>query len=63
VRTSDPPPVGSILGMFGAEPRASALTDWDLTFLRAVYQMPLDRSARRHRGMLVRDMVDFQTRG
>lgn len=63
VRPSDPPPAGSILGMFGAEPRASALTDWDLAFLQAVYQMPLDRQARRHRGMLVREMVEFQTRG
>lgn len=63
VRRSDPPPAGSILGMFGAEPQADALTDWDLAFLRALYAIPLDRAARRHRGMLVRDMVDFQTRG
>jgi hypothetical protein len=63
VRRSDPPPAGSILGMFGAEPQADALTDWDLAFLRALYQIPLDRSARRHRGLLVRDMVEFQTRG
>lgn len=63
VRRSDPPPAGSILGMFGAEPQADALTDWDLAFLRALYQIPLDRAARRHRGMLVRDMVNFQTRG
>ena len=63
VRPSAPPPAGSILGMFGAEPQADALTDWDLAFLRALYNIPLDRAARRHRGMLVRDMVDFQTRG
>lgn len=63
VRRSDPPPTGSILGMFGAEPQADALTDWDMAFLRALYQIPLDRAARRHRGMLVRDMVNFQTRG
>jgi hypothetical protein len=49
--------------MFGAEPQADALTDWDLAFLRALYQIPLDRAARRHRGMLVRDMVNFQTGG
>lgn len=63
VRRSDPPPTGSILGMFGAEPQADALTDWDLAFLRALYAIPLDRQARRHRGMLVREMVEFQTRG
>ncbi|MGQ0660898.1 hypothetical protein [Sphingosinicella sp.] len=63
VRPSEPPPTGSILGMFGAEPQADALTDWDMAFLRALYNLPLDRQARRHRGMLVRDMVDFQTRG
>lgn len=63
VRRSDPPPAGSILGMFGAEPQADTLTDWDMAFLRALYQIPLDRQARRHRGMLVREMVEFQTRG
>jgi hypothetical protein len=49
--------------MFGAEPQADALTDWDMAFLRSLYQIPLDRNARRHRGMLVRDMVNFQTGG
>ena len=53
VRRSDPPPAGSILGMFGAEPQADALTDWDLAFLRALYQIPLDRAARRQRRCLV----------
>jgi hypothetical protein len=61
VRPSEPPPAGSILGMFGAEPDARGLTDWDMAFLRALYNLPLDRQARRHRGMLVRDMVTFQT--
>ena len=63
VRPSEPPPTGSILGMFGTEQGARGLSDWDMAFLRALYQLPLDRPARRHRGMLVRDMVAFQTRG
>ena len=62
VRPSEPPPAGSILGMFRDEQQARGLTDWDMAFLRALYQIPLDRRARRHRGMLVRDMVAFQTR-
>jgi len=49
--------------MFGAEQEARGLTDWDMAFLRALYQLPLDRPARRHRGILVRDMVTFQTAG
>ena len=62
VRPSQPPPTGSILGLFGAEPGARGLTDWDMAFLRSLYNIALDRQARRHRGMLVRDMVGFQTR-
>ncbi len=61
VRPSQPPPAGSILGLFGDEPQADALTDWDMAFLRALYSLPLDRQARRQRGILVRDMVAFQT--
>lgn len=60
VRPSDPAPAGSIMGMFNPEPGARGLTDWDMAFLRALYQLPLDREARRHRGLLVRDMVNYQ---
>lgn len=63
VRPSQPPPAGSILGLFGADAGARSLTDWDMAFLRALYALPLDRQARRHRGILVREMVNFQTRG
>ena len=62
VRASATPPPASILGMFGPEVEGHGLTEQDRTFLRALYHLPLDRPARRHRGMLVRDMVDFQTR-
>ncbi|MGQ0589799.1 MAG: hypothetical protein ACT4N8_09750 [Sphingosinicella sp.] len=63
VRTSDPRAPGSILGLFSTDPEGRSLTDWDMTFLRSLYRLPLDRPARRHRGMLVRDMVNAQTPG
>jgi hypothetical protein len=49
---------GSILGLFarsGAMPQA--LTEWDMAMLRALYRLPLDRDARTHRGILVRDLL------
>lgn len=62
VRAADAAPPASILGMFGANAGpVDAMTDWDMAFLRALYRLPLDRQARRHRGILVREMVDFQT--
>ncbi len=63
VRPSAPPPAGSILGLFEAGAVMPGLTDWDMAFLRSLYNIPLDRQARRHRGLLVRDMVNFQTGG
>ncbi len=62
VQASATPPPNSILGMFGPEVEAHGLTEQDRTFLRALYRLPLDRSGRGHRGLLRRDMVDFQTR-
>jgi len=63
VRPSAPPPAGSVLDMFNGDNAPDGLTDWDMAFLRALYQLPLDRPARRHRGIIVRDMVNFQTGG
>ena len=63
VRTSDPRAPGSILGIFSTDPDTRSLTEWDMTFLRALYRLPLDRPARRHRGTLVRDLVNAQTPG
>jgi len=49
---------GSVLAMFSGAPDAALnLTDWDMAFLRALYRLPLDRDARQHRGLLVRDLV------
>ncbi len=63
VRAADASPPASVLGMFGQNAGVATLTDWDMAFLRALYRLPLDRQARRHRGLLVRDMVGFQTGG
>lgn len=63
LRPSQPPPAGSILGLFGADAGTRGITEWDMAFLRALYRLPLDRTSRRHRGMLVRDMVEAQTPG
>jgi hypothetical protein len=57
VRPSATPPPGSVLGMFGAEVESHGLTEQDMTFLRALYRLPLDRPARHHRGRLVHDMI------
>jgi hypothetical protein len=49
--------------MFDMPANMRGLTDWDMAFLRGLYRLPLDRQARRHRGILVREMVGFQTGG
>lgn len=64
IRAADAAPPASILGMFGSDAAGvAAMTDWDMAFLRALYRLPLDRGSRRHRGILVREMVGFQTGG
>lgn len=57
VRLGDPAPRGSILSLFAADGRADELTGWDRAFLTALYRIPLDRPGRRHRGLLVRELV------
>jgi hypothetical protein len=61
VRASATPPPGSVLAMFGQEVEAHGLTERDRTFLRALYRLPLDRPALRHRGRLVHDMIGAQS--
>jgi hypothetical protein len=61
VRASATPPPESILGMFGPEVEAHGLTQQDRTFLRALYRLPLDRPASRHRGTLVRELIGAQS--
>jgi hypothetical protein len=47
----------SILNLFTATPRAQGMTDWDRTYLRALYDMDTMRDPRLQRGMLVNLMV------
>ena len=56
IRDPDARPEGSVLGLFGTPPTARQLTAQDMIFLRALYRMPLDRQAMRHRGLLVREI-------
>jgi hypothetical protein len=58
IRSGDAAPPGSILSLFAAPGSIRGLTMQDKAFLRALYHMPLDRDARRHRGMLTGEMVD-----
>ena len=52
---------GSILGLFAPPEGPEMLTDWDRTFLRALYDLPLDREARLQRGHLIGALVEAQT--
>jgi hypothetical protein len=47
----------SILALFGSERDRRSLSDWDLAFLKTLYTLPLDRTARRHRQQLVGGIV------
>jgi len=57
IRPNDPAPEESILTLF-ERGGSQALTGWDNAFLTALYRIPLDRMGRRHRGMLVSELVD-----
>ena len=57
IRNLDATPDGSILGMFESSTPPRELTPQDTAFLRALYRMPLDRQAMRHRGQLVHDIT------
>lgn len=57
IRASDFSPSGSILGLFEADSRLRGMTEWDMAFLSALYRLPLDRTGRRHRGILVHELV------
>ncbi|MDP9423540.1 MAG: hypothetical protein M3Q19_12055 [Pseudomonadota bacterium] len=55
---ADPPPPDSVLGLFQPNSLETALTDWDMAFLKSLYRMPLDRRARIQRGHLVEALLD-----
>lgn len=56
IKPSDPPPAGSVLGLFTVG-GSKELTPLDQTFLRTLYKLPLDRTAIAHRGLLIRGLV------
>ncbi len=56
ISSNDFAPSGSILSTF-VSAEASAVTDWDLAFLRALYRLPLDRKARQQRNILVAELT------
>lgn len=47
------PNVPSIMGLFGSDNAATALTEWDKAYLAALYRIQLNRSASLQRGQLV----------
>ena len=57
IDASSPPP-DSILGLFAPDGIETSLTDWDMAFLKSLYRMPLDRTARIQRGHLVEALLD-----
>ncbi len=57
IRNLDATPDGSILGLFSSSAPPRDLTAQDTAFLRALYSIPLDRQAMRHRGQLVHEMT------
>lgn len=57
IRPNDPAPDDFILTLFEEPRSAPTLTEWDIAFLSALYRIPLDRMGRRHRGMLISELV------
>lgn len=57
VTPATPPPADSILALFRAGDRPRDLTALDAAFLRSLYKLPLDREARVHRNLLIRDVA------
>ena len=58
----DKPLDGSILGLFGDEAAPRSLSKLDMTVLRELYSLPLDRKARQQRGRLVRALRNEQSK-
>ena len=62
IRPDDAAPSGSVLGLFGPGSERE-LTSLDKRFLRALYRVPLDRSATAQRGLLLRDLMNGDGNG
>ena len=57
IRPGAEPPPNSILALYAPD-GPKQLTQLDLNFLRAIYRLPLDRTAIAHRGRLVKGLVN-----
>ena len=57
IRDVEARPAGSILSLFDSPSSPTDLTAQDLAFLQALYRLPLDRQAMRHRGTLVHEIA------
>lgn len=53
----DAKPTGSILSLFPVGSGIDDLSETDRQMLKALYALPLDRTARQHRGRLLNDIV------
>lgn len=60
IRAGAAPP-DSVLGLFGGGAIRRSPSAWDVAFLRALYRLPLDRTAQRQRGRLVAALVAART--
>lgn len=57
VKPSQSPPPNSILGLFGQAAKPASATDWDISFLRALYSIPAARAGWKQRRMLVGEIL------
>jgi hypothetical protein len=53
VKPSQTPPPNSILSLFGEAEKPAFATDWDISFLKALYSIPAARAGWKQRRMLV----------
>jgi hypothetical protein len=53
ITPSDNPIPNSVLGLFEPGKSFAAPTDWDISFLKALYSMPADRAGWKQKRMLV----------
>lgn len=60
MRSRDAMPSGSILNLFTSAP-PTGLTHQDRAFLSTLYRLPLDRRGRRHRAIMMRELVAAMT--
>jgi hypothetical protein len=60
MRSREAMPAGSVLNLFTPAPPAG-LTHQDRAFLSTLYRLPLDRRGRRHRAIMMRELVAAMT--